>query len=288
MLPLSILEDVKADVTQFAEKNDIGDFAKFIINKRYILDTPPTNFAAKSIVIAVWHQDVEHAVFTHKGRRAASLVEGGHDRRNVGGNTALRQLFADKHVNEQYVHWMPMKRIAVRAGLCQYGRNNITYDSDWGSFVRIGAYVTDIEPPEEYFWQEAKIMNRCSTCGACVRKCPTKALCGDRFWVDGRLCLANLNSGTDDIPKWVPKDAHRALYGCYICQRVCPANASQLANVKETVFDESETEIMLKSRSYADFPEEIRRKLWQFNIGTDFECLPRNLELMLDSESNPK
>ena len=177
---------------------------------------------------------------------------------------------------------MPVKRLAVRGGLCEYGRNNITYCGDWGSFVRLGAYVSDMEP-KDYIWRDVVSMASCENCCKCAANCPTKAISPNRFLINCEICLSNLN-GADgqDIPDWVPASVHNGLYGCYRCQEICPANKDCFENIDQIVFDEAETKIMLNSSSYADFPESIRKKLWHYEVpGAEFACIPRNLALMI-------
>ncbi|MCL2377302.1 MAG: 4Fe-4S binding protein [Defluviitaleaceae bacterium] len=269
ILPLDVLDDISADIAKFATENELSDYQKWILNERYVLEVPQVDFTPKSIVVAVWKQHIYEAVFYHKGKAASCFIEGGQNNRAIGGNAEVKRIFADMGFKLEYIHWMPQKRLAVRGGLCEYGRNNITYCSDWGSFVRIGSYISDIRPTD-YVWRDVKNMAACEACGKCITSCPTKAIQPDRFLID---C---------DI--WKPPYAHSSLYGCYHCQKVCPANKERLDDAEQIIFDEAETEIMINSNSFANFPENIRKKLWHFDIGAEFEYIPGNLKLMLEKE----
>ena len=270
ILPLSILDDIKVDIREFVAENKLNAYQQWIIDERYALNVPEVDFEPKSIVIAAWKQHIYEAVFQHKGKTTSCLIEDGRSNRVIGGNMEGKHIFADMGYKLDYVHWMPQKRLAVRGGLCEYGRNNIAYCGEWGSFVRLGTYISDIEPTN-YIWRGVKSMNACETCSKCIAVCPAKAIQSDRFLID---C---------DV--WKPPYAHDSLYGCYHCQKICPANKSRLNDVEQIIFDEAETEVMIDSDSFINFPENIRKKLWHYNTGAEFECIiVNNLKLMLEND----
>ena len=74
---------------------------------------------------------------------------------------------------------LPLKLLAARSGLVQYGRNNICYVSGLGSFLQLVAVYSDM--PCEGSWQEATMMKSCERCELCRRACPTDAISSDRF-----------------------------------------------------------------------------------------------------------
>lgn len=280
VVPIGCLEEIKADMKALSEQNDLNGFQQEIINKRYVLDVPPVAFTAKSVVIAVWQLSVAKATFHYHGKKASCIVDDSYTR--TGVHDKLSQLFSAHGYSLEYCNWMPVKRLAVRSGLCEYGRNNITYCADWDSFIRLGAYISDI-PAENYVWRKVSNPDVCSSCGKCIANCPTGAILPDRFLIDNEKCLTYLNDSDGDIPDWVPKSAHHSLIECFRCQEICPLNRKRLSNLGTLELDETETQAILDSNTFQDFPESIRKKLWYYDTGDQFKCIPRNLRLLLDN-----
>lgn len=281
VLPIGKMAELKADIDKVAAENAINGFQKWIIEKKYVY-TPEVDFEVKSVVVAVWPQRVVKLVFQYRGKTACCITDDGF-LHTTERDDALKALFEQRGFHLKPVSWMPQKRLAVCAGLCEYGRSNITYCGDWGSFIKLNSYATDL-PAEDYSWSEAVTMDLCDICRKCIANCPTKAILPDRYLIDNEICLACVNSRDDkDIPDWVPKTAHHGLLECTKCQDVCPMNRKCLANLEVIEFSEEETETMLGSSSFKEFPEAIKEKLWIYNNGDELKCIPRNLRLMLEN-----
>ncbi len=163
----------------------------------------------------------------------------------------------------------PLKSLAARAGLIQYGRNNITYSSEFGSYQQLAAFVTDapLEPERSHSNHEADshgfseptwsltihepvLMEDCKDCDRCLRACPTGAIGSDRFLLHSGKCLTALNEFPGEWPEWVDPKSHNALVGCIKCQAVCPRNEGLLQVHKlEEEFTVEETESLLAGES---------------------------------------
>lgn len=114
---------------------------------------------------------------------------------------------------------LPEVRCAVAAGLGCLGKNNLFISEKYGSWVFLGEIVTDrFFPPYE---GEIK---KCLGCDRCVRECPTGALGSGR--VDTEKCLSFLSQKKGDLaPDIAAKMAeYNCVWGCDICQKVCPMN----------------------------------------------------------------
>jgi epoxyqueuosine reductase len=281
IVPIEYLEEVKVDLELLAEHNDLNELQKWIISKRYILDAPHVDFEPKSIVVAVWQLDVAKAIFQYYGKSASCIIEDSFSNTDV--HDRLSKVFAEYAYSLSYVDWMPQKRLAVRSGLCEYGRNNITYCGEWGSFIRLGTYISDA-PAKDNVWRDVVNMEFCDTCGICINHCPTNAILSDRFLINNEICLANLNSFDNrDIPDWVPSSAHHRLIECTCCQENCPVNYKLLSQLRTIEFSDTETKAILSAESFMDFPDGVRKKLWYYDNGEPFKCIPRNLRLMLEN-----
>jgi epoxyqueuosine reductase len=180
----------------------------------------------------------------------------------------------------------PRKLLAARSGLARYGRNNITYVEGMGSFHRLVALYTSVEPAGDP-WQEPEMMQSCESCHACLSACPTGAITDERFLVHAERCLTFWNEKPGDVPfpEWIDPAAHNQLVGCMVCQAVCPRNAGRFQTVEHgPSFTEQETEILLRGVSIGELPQETVAKLEQHDLVAYVGLLSRNLGAVLGSD----
>jgi epoxyqueuosine reductase len=107
---------------------------------------------------------------------------------------------------------------AARAGVGFYGKNTLLITRRHGSWVVLGTLVTTVEvetsPPLEL---------DCGSCRLCVDACPTGAL-DEPGVVDSTRCLSYWTQSPDPIPEEYRERLGAQVYGCDICQDVCPWN----------------------------------------------------------------
>jgi len=178
---------------------------------------------------------------------------------------------------------LPQKTLAVRCGLAEYGRNNITYVPGMGSFHRLTTLYSDF-PTNEDNWHELQMMDLCKECSACTRRCPTGAIPTDRFLLRAERCITfhNEHPGEIPFPEWIDPKGHNCLVGCLHCQKVCPAN-KKVINWTEPgpEFSEEETIFILNGKNYDDLPKVTKEKIEKFDLVNYYEVLPRNLNPFL-------
>ena len=121
------------------------------------------------------------------------------------------------------VEKIPLKRLAVRSGLGKYGRNNICYVDEMGSFISLHGFLTDYEFAEDN-WQEVKMMENCEFCRICMDECPCRCIREENFVIDAPKCVTWYNERKGEFPVWMAPDVHNALLGCTKCQLSCPEN----------------------------------------------------------------
>jgi epoxyqueuosine reductase len=181
---------------------------------------------------------------------------------------------------------IPLKLLAVRCGLAEYGKNNICYIHGKGSYYRLVAFYSDFSCPEET-WRPVCLMEKCETCKACVLACPTGAIDGKRFLLHAELCISFHNEHPGTFPDFINPSFHNCLFGCMKCQNVCPENRQKSAWVKEQeYFSEHETAFILSNRPLFEMPLSTRQKLERLHIIDDYPMLSRNLNHCINSFQN--
>ncbi len=250
--------------------------------------TPPENLPdAHSILIIGTEQKMFPVEFFYVGKRYRTVLGSNYkysDIRGVCTEILSRILGKDGYCVERAV--LPLKLLAVRSGLAKYGKNNISYIDGMGSFIRLEAYYTDYEFPDD--WQEKQLMKPCATCSLCHDACPTRCIPGDRVLIHADHCLAHFNENPGEFPEWIPSQAHNALVGCMRCQLVCPQNRKyQQMNTRSLVFSEEETTILLENRSRERMPRTLKEKLLAFDIDEYYSILGRNLSALINQKSSP-
>src|SRR5919198_1528321 len=112
------------------------------------------------------------------------------------------------------------REAAVRSGVGFYGKNTMVITPTLGSWVVLGTLVTDVEieatPPLEL---------DCGSCRSCIDACPTGAL-DVPGTLDATKCLSYWTQAPEPIPEPFREHLGSRVYGCDVCQDVCPWNRS--------------------------------------------------------------
>ena len=108
--------------------------------------------------------------------------------------------------------------VAQRAGLGFIGRNGLLITEEFGSYVYLGEIITNIP-----FESDEEVPFGCGDCMRCVDACPTDALLGDGR-MNAQLCLSYQTQTKDYMPEEFRRKMGHVIYGCDICQIVCPYN----------------------------------------------------------------
>jgi len=116
------------------------------------------------------------------------------------------------------------REIAYESGLGYYGKNNFIISHAFGSAINIGYILIDKVFNEE----NKKIADQCGTCTICMHKCPGQAILRDGFEMD--QCIAQLTQTKNDLSYFQRALIDKNIYGCDICQRVCPKNKGVLSS----------------------------------------------------------
>ena len=116
------------------------------------------------------------------------------------------------------------RELAQRAGLGWIGKNSMLINPKAGSTFLLAEILLGIELEPD----EAVVTDHCGTCTRCVDACPTRAILPNRT-LDSRRCISYLTiENKDDIPEELRPFMGNWVFGCDICQMVCPWNRFSL------------------------------------------------------------
>lgn len=146
------------------------------------------------------------------------------------GRLSCSREYRNKALFKEYLESMGMKThedgvtarwAAAKAGLGRFRKNNFIY-TKFGSFVWIDTWIVDRE--FEYDTETNELPNCPENCRRCIDACPTKAL-SEEYAMDRKLCIAQLSFYSTELPtKDIREKMGTWVYGCDVCQDVCPMN----------------------------------------------------------------
>jgi epoxyqueuosine reductase len=126
-----------------------------------------------------------------------------------------------------YVDTGPLleRALAQRAGLGFIGKNTMLITKGFGSWIFLASVVTTLDLPTD-----APDERNCGECRLCIDACPTEALMAP-YELDARRCIAYLTiESKEPIPEELRTRMGKWIFGCDVCQEVCPHNASRLGS----------------------------------------------------------
>lgn len=122
---------------------------------------------------------------------------------------------------KSYVDTGPIleKAFAQEAGLGFFGKNTNIITREFGSFIFLASLVTNLE-----LEIDQPHLGSCGSCRICIDACPTEALLGN-YEIDARKCISYLTiESKNPIPEKLKPKIGEWVFGCDICQDVCPYN----------------------------------------------------------------
>jgi epoxyqueuosine reductase len=162
----------------------------------------------------------------------------------------LRDRAGDGFEGRAYVDTGPVQErvYAQYAGLGWIGKNTCLINEELGSWVFLSVIITNLS-----LAPDAPALDQCGTCERCLDACPTGALVAPQV-MDATRCLSYLTIELKgEIPERAREDIGHHVYGCDICQDVCPWNLTPSTGVS--------TDRAWLPRAGLDAPELIA--LWQ-------------------------
>lgn len=163
---------------------------------------------------------------------------------------------------------------AQRAGLGWQGKHTNLITCSYGSWLFLGELIVDIELDNDPHFKE----DLCGTCTACIDACPTQAL--EEYKIDANKCLSYLTiEHRGELPE--PRNnLYGWIYGCDICQDVCPWNQKFSQRTDESGYQPREEILKWKNEDWHHLDEQGFRNLFKGSAvkRTKFAGLKRNIE----------
>jgi epoxyqueuosine reductase len=163
---------------------------------------------------------------------------------------------------------------AKRSGLGWIGKNTLLIHPKAGSYYFLAELILDLElAPDQ------GIRDHCGTCTRCIDACPTDAISDQGYIIDASRCISYLTIELRDaIPEEFSGQMEGWIFGCDICQEVCPWNRFATKH-HEPLFEPNEELKSMTSEQWVELTEEVFKKTFKKSPvkRTKFSGLKRNL-----------
>src|SRR5262249_48172545 len=203
---------------------------------------------------------------------------------------ALRQVAATRGVTTEtrsYIDTGPiLERVYARhAGLGWFGKNTCIINQQIGSWLFLGVILTSLELPAD-----SDAPDRCGSCTRCIDACPTQAIIAPGK-LDARLCISYLTiEKRGAVPEELRPAMGHHLFGCDICQDVCPWN-NKAGNAPPTSLPDFEPQEKLyhpELRWLAQMNEDAYRRVFRGSPikRAKYAGLRRNVVIAMGNSGN--
>lgn len=170
------------------------------------------------------------------------------------------------------------KAWAKKSGLGWIGKHSNLLTQQVGSFYFIAELIVDLEL--EY---DTPTTDHCGTCTACIDACPTEAII-QPYVVDGSKCISYLTIELkDNIPNEFKGKMDDWMFGCDVCQDVCPWNRFSKPH-SEPLFNPHPELLAMTKKDWKEITEETFNKIFKNSAvrRTKFSGLKRNIRFLND------
>lgn len=168
------------------------------------------------------------------------------------------------------------KAWAAKSGLGWIGKHSNLLTQQVGSFYFIAELIVDLDL--EY---DAVTTDHCGTCTACIDACPTQAIV-DPYVVDGSKCISYFTIELkDQLPSSMKGKFDDWMFGCDVCQDVCPWNKFSKPH-NEPLFNPHPELLEMTKKDWEEITQDVFSKIFQKSAvkRTKFKGLNRNIDFL--------
>jgi epoxyqueuosine reductase len=169
---------------------------------------------------------------------------------------------------------------AKRSGAGWIGKNSLLLNRELGSFLFLAELIIDLE-----LIYDGPVKDYCGTCTACMDACPTDAI-PQPYVVDGSKCISYFTIELkEEIPAEVKGKFENWIFGCDICQDVCPWNRFSKPH-REKRFEPHEDLQKFTTDEWREITEDVFERIFQKSAvkRTKLDGLKRNIRFILGVE----
>ncbi|WP_439698396.1 tRNA epoxyqueuosine(34) reductase QueG [Mucilaginibacter sp. AW1-7] len=169
------------------------------------------------------------------------------------------------------------KAWAKKSGMGWIGKNANLLNKKAGSFFFLAELIIDLELEYDI----APTADHCGTCTNCIDACPTDAIVGP-YIVDGSRCISYLTIELkNEIPAEFKGKMDNWMFGCDVCQDVCPWNRFSVLNT-EPAFTPHPDLLHLQAADWQDITQDVFQKVFKNSAvkRTKFSGLKRNIDFL--------
>jgi len=170
------------------------------------------------------------------------------------------------------------KAWAAKSGIGWIGKNANLIHPKSGSFFFLAELIIDLE-----LASDGPIKDYCGTCTACIEACPTDAI-SEPYSVDGSKCISYFTIELkEQIPEEVKGKMDNWMFGCDVCQDVCPGNRFSTQH-SEPDFAPKDRLLDMTKGDWQEMTSELFDELFQGSAvkRTGYEGLKRNIKFLED------
>ena len=163
---------------------------------------------------------------------------------------------------------------AKLSGIGWIGKNSLLINKNQGSYFFLAEIICDLDL--EY---DEPVLNRCGNCTRCIDACPTDAITKAQV-IDANKCISYLTiENKEKIPKELRGSINNSIFGCDICQDVCPWNKKSVPHNEKEFIPKKELRD-LKKKDWIELTEDTFNKIFEGSAvkRTKFQGLKRNIK----------
>ena len=168
------------------------------------------------------------------------------------------------------------KAWAAKSGLGWIGKHSNLLTQKLGSFYFIAELIIDLELEYDH-----AVTDHCGSCTACIDACPTQAIV-QPYVVDGSRCISYLTIELkNEIPSSFQGKMDDWIFGCDVCQDVCPWNRFSKAH-QEPLFNPEPQLLSMTKKEWEEITEDVFKKVFKGSAvkRTKFSGLKRNIKFL--------